>query len=55
MELVYGGMNEIRGKSFGDLTFALQGDPGARRRALDEIGGLAVVTEFDTITSGGAA
>ncbi|WP_371029755.1 methionine ABC transporter ATP-binding protein [Pseudoclavibacter sp. JSM 162008] len=55
VELVYGGMNEIRGKSFGDLTFALQGDADARRRALDEIGGLAVVTEFDDITAGGAA
>ncbi|WP_424467484.1 methionine ABC transporter ATP-binding protein [Pseudoclavibacter helvolus] len=55
VELIYGGMNEIRGKSFGDLTFALQGDADARRRALDEISGLAVVTEFDDITAGGAA
>ena len=34
-ELVDGGMNEIRGRSFGDLTFAIQGDAaratGAKR------------------------
>lgn len=55
VELVYGGMNEIRGRSFGDLTFALQGDAAAQRRALDQIRELAVVTEFQDTNAGGAA
>ncbi len=54
-ELVYGGMNEIRGRSFGDLTFAIQGDRAALRGALDRIRELAVVTEFRDAAMGGAA
>jgi len=44
-ELVYGGINDIRGQVFGHLTLALTGDDAAIDRALDELRGRVDVTE----------
>ena len=44
-ELVYGGINEVRGRTFGHLTLALTGDAGAIDRALSRIRSVATVTE----------
>lgn len=50
-ELVYGGINDIRGRAFGHLTLALRGGDAAIDRALAEIGSHVAVTE---ITEDGA-
>jgi D-methionine transport system ATP-binding protein len=44
-ELVYGGIEEVQGTTFGNLTLALTGDAGAIERALTEIGSLVSWTE----------
>lgn len=44
-ELVYGGIDDIRGRSFGALTLALSGDAAAIEDAVAAIGALAPVTE----------
>ncbi|GAA5150303.1 methionine ABC transporter ATP-binding protein [Microbacterium pseudoresistens] len=46
-ELVYGGINDIRGKAFGHLTLAIRGDDAAIDGALVAIGEHAAVTEID--------
>ncbi|HWS51416.1 MAG TPA: methionine ABC transporter ATP-binding protein [Microbacterium sp.] len=45
-ELVYGGINDIRGRAFGHLTLAIRGDGGAIDRALIAIGDRVEVTEI---------
>ncbi|WP_430645769.1 methionine ABC transporter ATP-binding protein [Agromyces sp. GXS1127] len=44
-ELVYGGINDIRGRAFGHLTLAVRGDDAAIDRALAEVARHADVTE----------
>jgi D-methionine transport system ATP-binding protein len=44
-ELVYGGIDEVGGRSFGNLTLALTGDDDAIDEALAAIGSLLPVTE----------
>lgn len=44
-ELVYGGINDIRGRAFGHLTLALQGEYAAIDAALARIGSYSEVTE----------
>jgi D-methionine transport system ATP-binding protein len=44
-ELVYGGINDIRGRAFGHLTLALRGDAQTIDGALTAIGSQATVTE----------
>ncbi|MGK9146476.1 methionine ABC transporter ATP-binding protein [Plantibacter flavus] len=44
-ELVYGGINDIRGRAFGHLTLALRGDDAAIDRALTGVAERATVTE----------
>lgn len=44
-ELVYGGINDIRGRAFGHLTLAIRGEEAAIDRALARIGELVAVTE----------
>jgi D-methionine transport system ATP-binding protein len=44
-ELVYGGINDIRGRAFGHLTLALQGDEAALTAALAQIATHSEVTE----------
>jgi D-methionine transport system ATP-binding protein len=46
-ELVYGGINEVQGQTFGHLTLALTGDDGAISRVLNDIGSLVTVTEVN--------
>ncbi|WP_447653084.1 methionine ABC transporter ATP-binding protein [Microbacterium sufflavum] len=43
-ELVYGGINDIRGRAFGHLTLAIRGDSSAIDRALTTIGERVDVT-----------
>ncbi len=45
-ELVYGGINDIRGRAFGHLTLAIRGDDAAVDRALVAIGNRVDVTEL---------
>ena len=45
-ELVYGGINDIRGRAFGHLTLAIRGDGAAIDRALIAIGDRVEVTEI---------
>ncbi|MFB4353577.1 methionine ABC transporter ATP-binding protein [Microbacterium sp. LS_15] len=45
-ELVYGGINDIRGRAFGHLTLAIRGDAAAIDRALATIGERVEVTEL---------
>lgn len=45
-ELVYGGINDIRGRAFGHLTLAIRGDGAAIDRALATIGERVEVTEL---------
>jgi len=45
-ELVYGGINDIRGRAFGHLTLAIRGDGAAIDRALSAIGARVEVTEI---------
>ncbi|WP_408896901.1 methionine ABC transporter ATP-binding protein [Nocardioides sp. R1-1] len=44
-ELVYGGIEEVQGTTFGNLTLALTGDDDAVDRALAEVGSLVAWTE----------
>ena len=44
-ELIYGGINDIRGRTFGHLTLALTGDPEAIEAALGNIRATVAVTE----------
>lgn len=44
-ELVYGGINDIRGRSFGHLTLALTGDDAAIEESLHRIGATVDVVE----------
>ncbi|WP_309129005.1 methionine ABC transporter ATP-binding protein [Microbacterium sp.] len=46
-ELVYGGINDIRGRAFGHLTLALRGSDAAVNSALDRIRVHATVTEIE--------
>ncbi|PRY67316.1 D-methionine transport system ATP-binding protein [Glaciihabitans tibetensis] len=46
-ELVYGGINEVQGQTFGHLTLALNGDNEAITAALQRIGSIVTVTEVD--------
>lgn len=48
VQLVFGGMNEIRGRSFGHLTFAVEGEPGRVEAALRRVAEIASVTEAGT-------
>lgn len=45
-ELVYGGINDIRGRAFGHLTLAIRGDAAAIDRALASIARRVEVTEI---------
>lgn len=45
-ELVYGGINDIRGRAFGHLTLAIRGDDLALDRALRTIGAAVEVTDI---------
>ncbi|GAA2949178.1 methionine ABC transporter ATP-binding protein [Microbacterium luteolum] len=45
-ELVFGGINDIRGRAFGHLTLAIRGDGAAIDRALAGIGERVEVTEI---------
>jgi D-methionine transport system ATP-binding protein len=45
-ELVYGGINDIRGRAFGHLTLAIRGDAAAIDRTLATIGARVEVTEL---------
>jgi D-methionine transport system ATP-binding protein len=44
-ELVYGGINDIQGRTFGHLTLSLQGDPSAVESALVRVRNLVSVVE----------
>ena len=44
-ELVYGGINDIRGRAFGHLTLALLGDDAAINAVLAQIATHSEVTE----------
>lgn len=48
VELVAGGVQDIRGRSFGHLTFELQGEQDAIERTLREIAEVATVTDLGT-------
>ncbi|CAM3719833.1 methionine ABC transporter ATP-binding protein [Nocardioides zeicaulis] len=45
-ELVYGGIEEVQGDTFGNLTLALDGEPGAVDTALDNVRALVPVKEL---------
>lgn len=53
-ELVYGGINDIRGRAFGHLTLAIRGADNAIDRVLDRIRSHATVTEIDVTDEEGA-
>lgn len=55
VQLVFGGINEIRGQSFGHLTFALDGGDDARERAIASVQEIADVTRLEAAPSGDAA
>src|SRR5690554_5355909 len=44
-ELIYGGINDIQGRTFGHLTLSLTGADAAITAALERIGGVVAVTE----------
>jgi D-methionine transport system ATP-binding protein len=46
-ELVYGGINEVQGQTFGHLTLALTGDGDTISRVLATIGSIVTVTEVN--------
>ena len=54
-ELVYGGINDIRGRAFGHLTLAIRGSDAAVDAALTEIRSHASVTEVSRAASAGTA
>ena len=45
-ELVYGGINDIRGRAFGHLTLAIRGEDAVIDRTLEQIGQRVEVTEI---------
>lgn len=45
-ELVYGGINDIRGRAFGHLTLAIRGESAVIDRTLEQIGQRVEVTEI---------
>ncbi|ALX67342.1 methionine ABC transporter ATP-binding protein [Microbacterium sp. XT11] len=45
-ELVYGGINDIRGRAFGHLTLAIRGDDATIDKTLEAIGARVEVTEL---------
>jgi D-methionine transport system ATP-binding protein len=45
-ELVYGGINDIRGRAFGHLTLAIRGEAGTLDAVLDRIREHVTVTEI---------
>ncbi len=53
-ELVYGGINDIRGRAFGHLTLAIRGTDAAIDQALSTIRAHVSVTEIDVIDEEGA-
>ncbi|GAT75055.1 ABC transporter ATP-binding protein [Microbacterium sp. HM58-2] len=53
-ELVYGGINDIRGRAFGHLTLAIRGEDAAIDRALAAIGERVEVTEIAGEVAGAA-
>ncbi|MDA4893227.1 MULTISPECIES: methionine ABC transporter ATP-binding protein [Microbacterium] len=48
-ELVYGGINDIRGRAFGHLTLAIRGDEAVLRRTLAAIAERVDVTEIGEV------
>ena len=54
-ELVYGGINDIRGRAFGHLTLAIRGSDAAIDAALTKIGAHATVTEAARAAGAAAA
>ncbi|WP_439903192.1 methionine ABC transporter ATP-binding protein [Microbacterium azadirachtae] len=54
-ELVYGGINDIRGRAFGHLTLAIRGSDAAVDAALTKIRSHASVTEVSRAASAGTA
>ena len=52
VELVAGGVQDIRGRSFGHLTFELEGEPDAIERTLREIAEVATVTYLGAASAG---
>ena len=51
VELVYGGITEIRGRSFGQLTFALRGDDEAVERAIADVARIAEVSDTEALSA----
>ena len=45
-ELVYGGIEEVQGETFGNLTLALDGEPAAVDAAVAAVGALVPTTEL---------
>jgi D-methionine transport system ATP-binding protein len=45
-ELVFGGIEEVQGETFGNLTLALDGDPAAVDAAVDAVGALVPTKEL---------
>ncbi|MCS5736297.1 methionine ABC transporter ATP-binding protein [Herbiconiux daphne] len=54
-ELVYGGINDIRGQVFGHLTLALRGDPPAIDAALSDLTTTVEITDLGVTSSGSGA
>jgi len=54
-ELVYGGINDIRGRAFGHLTLAIRGADAAISAALGKIRAHATVTEIGSDAPAGTA
>jgi D-methionine transport system ATP-binding protein len=45
-ELVFGGIEEVQGETFGNLTLALDGDPAAVDAAVDAVRALVPAKEL---------
>ncbi|MDR6865692.1 D-methionine transport system ATP-binding protein [Microbacterium resistens] len=54
-ELIYGGINDIRGRAFGHLTLAIRGQEAAIDAALQKIRAHATVTEIGSDAPAGTA
>ncbi len=48
LELVYGGLEDVRGRSFGHLTLELRGDPAAVDSVVARVGELVPLTDLGT-------
>jgi len=46
-ELIYGGINDIQGRTFGHLTLSLTGDPAAVSAAIASVSSTITVTEVN--------